>query len=212
MALQQQSLNLRRCRQQAPYPYVCSMTLPPCIFDAQCVKMGLAHTRGPLMPRQLSLAVQPLTAATIAQHFTRTQEFARSELPSRIRLHRRNTLPQLKVLLKHAGNPARGSTHRDSLHQCGYLLRSIILAQRRMIPVTRHMGALTQTLLQVALVLPKKGSASLAMQEFARSVPAITHPCEVVTLRAGDSHMKFCCPLRTRKPLQPHRNCPIAAP
>ena len=40
-----------------------------------------------------------------------------------------------------------------------------------MIPVTRRMGALTQTLLQVALVLPKKGSASLAMQEFARSVP-----------------------------------------
>jgi hypothetical protein len=72
---------------------------PPCIFDAQCVKMGLAHTRGPLMPRQLSLAVQPLTAATIAQRFTRTQEFARSELSLRTRLHRSNTLPRLKVLL-----------------------------------------------------------------------------------------------------------------
>ena len=45
-----------------------------------------------------------------------------------------------------------------------------------MIPVTRHMGALTQALLQVALVLPKKGGASLTMQEFARSVPAKPTP------------------------------------
>jgi len=77
-----------------------------------------------------------------------------------------------------------------------------------MIPVTRHMGALTQTLLQVALVLPKKGGATLAMQEFARSVPAKAHPCVLVTLRAGDSHMKFFCPLRTRKPLQPPPELP----
>ena len=77
-----------------------------------------------------------------------------------------------------------------------------------MIPVTRHMGALTQMLLQVALALPQKGSASLATQEFACSVPAITHPCEVVTLRPRGLHMKFCCPLRTRKPLQPPPELP----
>jgi hypothetical protein len=49
-------------------------------------------------------------------------------------------------------------------------------------------------------------------QEFARSVPAITHPCVVVTLRARGSHMKFCCPLAPASRCSPHRNRPNAAP
>ena len=54
------------------------------------------------MPRQLSLAVQPLTAATITQRFTCTQEFARSELPS--------TYPGLGVFYY---SECRKLAHRD---------------------------------------------------------------------------------------------------
>ena len=109
--------------------------------------------------------------------------------------------PGLRCRSTRTGNPVRGSTHRDSLRQCCYLLRSITSAQRRMILVTRHLGALTQMLLQVAFTLPQKCSASLAMQEFTRS-------CVVITLSAQDSHMEFCCPLRTLQcPTRHYSHC-----
>ena len=75
MALQQKSLHLRRCRQTRALP-IRVLDAPP----SQCVMMELAHTRGPLMPRQLALVVQPLTAATIAQRLAR---HARSVAPLR---------------------------------------------------------------------------------------------------------------------------------
>jgi len=74
---------------------------------------------------------------------------------ARTQLRRSSTLPQLKV----PPNTRRKS--RKGLHTLRLLTPMLLpptqhyMAQRCMIPVTRHMGALTQMLLQVAL----KGSA-----------------------------------------------------
>ena len=160
------------------------------------------------MPRQLSLAVQPLTAATIAQRFTRTQEFARSELPLRTRLHRSNTLPQLKVLLN-TRRESRKGLHKPQLltpmrlpptqHYIG-----IEAYDPRYSPHGRPYADATTSSTRAA----EKGRR-LAHHARVRTLSARkTHPCVVVTLRAGDSHMKFCCPLRTRKPLQPPPELP----
>ena len=172
------------------------------VFTTQSA--GISHT-GTCPPHAHAPQHPPLALPAAALYRYGSIEKART------RLRRSSTLSQPKVPL----NTRRES--REGLHTLRLLTPMLLpptqhyMAQRRMIPVTHHMGALTQMLLQVAL----KGSASLATQEFARSVPAITHPCVVVTLRARNSHMKFCCPLHIRKPLQPpspQRNCPNAAP
>ena len=102
--------------------------------------------------------------------------------------------PGLRCRSTSAGNPARGSTHRDSLCQGCYLLRSITSAQRRMILVTRHKGALKLMLLQVAFALPKIAAPRSPCKSSYARCPQQPTPA----LLSLGLHMGICCPLRTR--------------
>ena len=89
---------------------------------AQCVKMGLTR------PPNAKAAITSGSTAHRCHNSAALHSHARVRALGAPITHSIAPFPGLRCCSTRAGNPARGSTHRNSLRQCGYLLRSIILA------------------------------------------------------------------------------------